>query len=93
MHRLIWYHTNVHRFVAVSVKEKSMKFIVRFLLIMLIPLAAFAEQKIVNVYAWTGEIPDFIVQQFEKETGIKETDWYGKYWARWGDTFEEAIKR
>lgn len=26
---------------------------------------------IVNVYAWTGEIPDFVVQRFEKETGIK----------------------
>ncbi|OGT37235.1 MAG: spermidine/putrescine ABC transporter substrate-binding protein [Gammaproteobacteria bacterium RIFCSPHIGHO2_12_FULL_38_14] len=25
----------------------------------------------VNVYAYTGEVPDFIVQQFEKETGIK----------------------
>lgn len=26
---------------------------------------------VVNVYAWTGEIPDFVVQRFEKETGIK----------------------
>lgn len=33
--------------------------------------SVFAQTKIVNVYAWTGEIPDFIVKQFEKETGIK----------------------
>lgn len=37
----------------------------------LLPLNALAASKIVNVYAWTGEIPDFIVKQFEKETGIK----------------------
>ncbi len=28
-------------------------------------------QKIVNVYAWTGEMPDAVVRQFERETGIK----------------------
>ncbi|MDX1901976.1 MAG: spermidine/putrescine ABC transporter substrate-binding protein [Gammaproteobacteria bacterium] len=28
-------------------------------------------QNILNIYAWSGEIPDFIIQQFEKETGIK----------------------
>lgn len=37
----------------------------------LMPLCAQAESKVVNVYAWTGEIPDFIIDQFEKETGIK----------------------
>lgn len=26
---------------------------------------------ILNIYAWSGEIPDFTIQQFEKETGIK----------------------
>jgi spermidine/putrescine transport system substrate-binding protein len=31
----------------------------------------FADENIVNVYAWSGEVPDFAVQQFEKETGIK----------------------
>lgn len=30
-----------------------------------------AETNIVNVYAWTGEIPDVAIHQFEKETGIK----------------------
>lgn len=29
-------------------------------------------------------------QRFERETGIKETDWRGKYWARWNDAVEEA---
>ncbi|MGA9069436.1 MAG: GIY-YIG nuclease family protein [Terracidiphilus sp.] len=28
--------------------------------------------------------------QFYTETGIKETDWLGKYWARWGDAHIEA---
>lgn len=28
--------------------------------------------------------------RFERETGIRETDWLGKYWARWGDAIREA---
>lgn len=27
---------------------------------------------------------------FEQETGITETDWYGKLWLRWNDAVEEA---
>jgi len=27
---------------------------------------------------------------FFRETGIKESDWYGKYWSRWGDACIEA---
>ena len=27
---------------------------------------------------------------FEKATGIKTSDWYGKYWARWNDAVVEA---
>lgn len=28
--------------------------------------------------------------RFANEAGIKKHDWYGKYWARWGDALEEA---
>jgi hypothetical protein len=30
------------------------------------------------------------VRAFYRETGIKETDWLGKYWARWGDALQES---
>ena len=36
-----------------------------------LPLCAYAQDRILNVYAWTGEIPEFAVRQFEKETNIK----------------------
>lgn len=29
-------------------------------------------------------------QRFEKETGTKRHDWYGRYWARWEDAVKEA---
>lgn len=29
-------------------------------------------------------------QRFYQETGIKENDWSGKYWAKWGDAIIEA---
>lgn len=48
-----------------------MTFFLRILILMILPLAALAQDKLVNVYAWSGEIPDFIIKQFEKETGIK----------------------
>jgi hypothetical protein len=28
--------------------------------------------------------------RFETETGIKQTDWYGKHWARWRDALRES---
>ena len=28
--------------------------------------------------------------RFFSETGIKESDWHGKYWVRWGDAIKEA---
>ena len=28
--------------------------------------------------------------RFASETGIKTSDWYGKYWANWGDALKEA---
>ncbi len=39
--------------------------------LLMLPIAAQAQQKIVNVYAWTGEVSEKLVKQFEKETGIK----------------------
>jgi len=29
-------------------------------------------------------------RKFANETGIKPSDWYGKYWATWGDAVKEA---
>ena len=31
--------------------------------------------------------------RFYAETGIKETDWSGKYWVRWSDALREAGKK
>lgn len=28
--------------------------------------------------------------RFQKHTGIKVSDWHGKYWVRWGDALKEA---
>jgi len=30
------------------------------------------------------------VQRFFAETGVKESDWHGRFWARWGDAQKEA---
>lgn len=35
------------------------------------PLIVYSAPKVLNVYAWTGEIPDEVIRQFEAETGIK----------------------
>jgi Meiotically up-regulated gene 113 len=39
--------------------------------------------------ASNGDVP-LGVGRFYKETGIKASDWAGKYWARWGDALREA---
>lgn len=48
-----------------------MKFFSRLFVMLFLPLSVHAAENIVNVYAWTGEIPDFAVRLFEKKTGIK----------------------
>lgn len=40
-------------------------------LLSLLSCPVIAKENVLNVYAWTGEIPDFTIRQFEKETGIK----------------------
>ena len=48
-----------------------MKLTLSLLLLVLLPLTALAQgNKILNLYAWTGEIPNEVIKQFEKETGI-----------------------
>ncbi|MFZ2314236.1 MAG: spermidine/putrescine ABC transporter substrate-binding protein [Gammaproteobacteria bacterium] len=39
--------------------------------LLLAPTCYAEEKKILNVYAFTGEVPDFIVRKFENETGIE----------------------
>ena len=39
--------------------------------------------------AGNGGIP-LGTARFLAETGIKSSDWHGKYWARWGDALKEA---
>lgn len=44
-----------------------MKYLITCLIFLSTPLFA---NKIVNIYAWGGEIPKQVIQQFERETGI-----------------------
>lgn len=50
---------------------KLLRFIIAASLLCMTQMLYAAEEKIVNVYTWSGVIPDAIIQQFEKETGIK----------------------
>lgn len=45
--------------------------IIFFIFGLIFSLAANAENNVINVYAWAGEIPSYAVRLFEKETGIK----------------------
>ncbi len=53
------------------IKTNKMKKIFLSLLLGLTSFSTYAQNNVVNVYAWTGEIPDTLVKQFEKESGIK----------------------
>lgn len=51
------------------------------------------KQHIINEIKRTAEKNNGIplgTERFYAETGIRKTDWYGKYWARWGDALVEA---
>lgn len=46
------------------------RLVIGLLVLFAMPLA-FANDNIVNIYTWSGEIPRSVIVQFEKETGIK----------------------
>jgi spermidine/putrescine transport system substrate-binding protein len=74
MHRHLWFDVATHRNFPAHVAEKAMTFLTRLLLLLFTLLATpilHADEDILNVYAWSGEVPDFAIQQFERETGIK----------------------
>lgn len=51
------------------------------------------KQHIINEIKRTAEANGDIplgMDRFYAETGIRRPDWYGKYWARWGDALVEA---
>src|ERR1700722_4846109 len=58
-------------FIAILIEKKNMMRFFRFLFIFFWITPCFAKTNVVNVYTWSGVIPDFAIQQFEKETGIK----------------------
>ena len=51
--------------------KKIDSLIILLLLILLIPSIAFCESKTVYIYNWTEYMPDEVISQFTKETGIK----------------------
>jgi spermidine/putrescine transport system substrate-binding protein len=46
------------------------RFVMMIITLLAIP-CAYANDNIVNIYTWAGEIPRSVIVQFEKETGIK----------------------
>ena len=51
------------------------------------------KQHILNEIKRTAEVNGGVAlgrERFQKETGIKQSDWYGKYWIKWNDVIEEA---
>jgi hypothetical protein len=51
------------------------------------------KQRILNEIKWTAEAnggTPLGTARFLRETGIKDSDWRGKIWPRWGDALREA---
>lgn len=54
--------------------KRGIVHLIRILAMVSLPLlsaTSYAQDNVVNVYTWSGVIPDFAIRQFEKETGIK----------------------
>jgi spermidine/putrescine transport system substrate-binding protein len=73
MYRHLRADVNPHRHIAIGAAEKTMKLMTYLLLAvtLIFSPALLASENSLNIYAWSGEVPDFAIQQFEKETGIK----------------------
>src|SRR5260221_14510013 len=72
MHSHFHFDAIFDRDVATHFKEKSMRIKCFFFLgLFFFPSLLFAAENIINVYTWSGVIPDATIRQFEKETGIK----------------------
>lgn len=56
-------------------------------------MVAMDKRRILDEIARTARVNGGIplgVARFRQETGIRESDWRGKYWAIWGDALQEA---
>jgi spermidine/putrescine transport system substrate-binding protein len=74
VHGHLWSDPAVGRPFPAGLEEKTMKALLRFALTTFCATSAaalFAAENIVNVYTWSGVIPDAAIRQFETETGIK----------------------
>lgn len=48
-----------------------MRTLISFFILFFTSLSLHAQSNILNIYAWSGEIPDSVVEKFEDETGIR----------------------
>jgi spermidine/putrescine transport system substrate-binding protein len=64
----VWFDVVDCNVVAVGIEEETMKLFLLFLFIFISFTARAAE--VLNVYNWSNYMPDDVIQQFEKETGI-----------------------
>lgn len=51
--------------------KKTLHSLLRGVLFVFVMSTCYAADNVVNVYVWGGEVPDSLVKQFEKDTGIR----------------------